>query len=143
MDITSFSGDYRFLSNFYHCTVEYDGQLYPSVEHAYQAAKTLDTSKRWAFEFTNVTPGEAKKMGQALVLRPDWEHVKRAVMFNLLISKFKDPKLRQLLLGTLFQHLEEGNTWGDTYWGVCKGRGKNHLGLLLMEVREKISQGLM
>jgi len=37
--IDSFKGDFRFLSNFYPVNVDYEGIMYPTVEHAYVAAK--------------------------------------------------------------------------------------------------------
>ena len=139
MDITSFSGDYRFLSNFYPCTVVLDGIEFPSVEHAYQAAKTLDYCARLRLTYTWVSPGEAKRMGQTFTLRPDWEQVKIDVMRGLLEQKFcSDQSLFAQLLNTENFYLVEGNTWGDTFWGVCNGKGKNHLGLLLMDIRQSL-----
>ena len=58
---------------------------------------------------------------------------------NILCCKFKDNhSLRQALLDTKDVHLIEGNNWGDTYWGVCKGIGCNKLGEILMQIREEI-----
>lgn len=140
MDITSFSGDYRFLSNFYPCTVVLDGMTYPSVEHAYQAAKTLWHHKRLPFTSGGLlTAGEAKRRGQDLTIRKDWEQVKIDVMRGLLEQKFcSDQSLFAQLLNTENFYLVEGNTWGDTFWGVCNGKGKNHLGLLLMDIRQSL-----
>ncbi len=58
-------------------------------------------------------------------------------MLDLLRIKFTIPTLRERLLATGDQTLIEGNTWGDTYWGVCRGVGLNNLGTLLMQVREE------
>src|SRR3954468_6821071 len=44
--IDSFQGEYRFLSNFWPAGVEFEGITYPTAEHAYQAAKTLDVALR-------------------------------------------------------------------------------------------------
>lgn len=136
--IDSFNGKYRFLSNFsdYHCLFE--GVSYKTVEHAFQAAKTLDKNQRMKIEYA-VTPGEAKKLGRRVCLREDWEQVKDDVMYDCLVSKFKlDKVLRFKLLDTYPAELIEGNTWGDTYWGVCNGVGKNTLGKLLMRLRDEI-----
>ena len=73
-----------------------------------------------------------------MFLRPDWEEVKVQVMRELLYAKFSEEPLRGMLKATGDQHLEEGNNWGDTFWGVCRGRGENWLGKLLMEVRASI-----
>jgi N-glycosidase YbiA len=134
--IDSFSGRYRFLSNFFPCSVEYEGMPYPSTEHAYQAAKTTSSGLRFVL-FTHGTPGEAKKRGRGVPLRPDWEQIKLSVMLELLRKKFSNPELRDMLLATGDAELIEGNTWGDRFWGVCNGVGENHLGKLLMQVREE------
>lgn len=87
------------------------------------------------------TPGAAKRVGKTLTLRPDWEQVKDAIMLDVLRLKFALPDLRYKLLCTANVQLVEGNTWGDTYWGVCNGRGANKLGELLMQVRNEIRKG--
>lgn len=133
--IAEFNGQYRFLSNFYPCIVQYEGVQYPSVEHAYQAAKTLDTAAREVIRSCRKA-GDAKRTGQGVVLRPDWEAVKIEVMRDLLWMKFSNDALQELLLATGDEELIEGNWWGDRFWGVCKGVGENHLGKLLMEIRE-------
>jgi hypothetical protein len=38
----SFHNEYRFLSNFYPAEVSFEGLVFPTVEHAYVAAKTTD-----------------------------------------------------------------------------------------------------
>lgn len=145
MDILEFSGPYRFLSNFYPAGVflysgGYPPLLMPTVEHAYQAAKTDLQPLREMFQNLK-TPGQAKRVGQGLELRPDWDEVKLEVMRGLLQQKFHYVELRRQLIETHPFHLQEGNWWGDTFWGVCKGKGHNHLGRLLMEIREQaISQ---
>lgn len=137
--IDSFSGKYRFLSNFYPIQVTYDGGRYPTVEHAYQAAKTLDASTRLLFQVPSaLSPGQAKGLGRGLTLRADWEQVKVNIMYQLLESKFEDEHLRLCLLDTGEEELIEGNTWGDRFWGVCNGRGENMLGRLLMQLRESL-----
>lgn len=133
--IESFRGEYRFLSNFWPAKVFLEGEEYSSTEHAYQAAKTLDLQLRKEIQMAG-TPGQAKKLGQKLVLQNDWESVKLSVMEDLLLQKFSDPLLKQAVLNTGKLELIELNTWNDCFWGVCNGEGKNHLGKLLMKVRE-------
>lgn len=135
--IREFRGNNRFLSNFYPAIVELDGVSYPTVEHAYQAAKTLDYKLR---EQVNsiMKPGGAKRWGRKVALRYDWEIVKQAVMLSLLRWKFARQPLRGRLLATGRATLIEGNVWGDTYWGLCEGVGENKLGVLLMQVREEM-----
>jgi ribA/ribD-fused uncharacterized protein len=137
--IPEFQGPYRFLSNFYPATVEFEGITYPTVEHAYQSAKTLDMNERKRIAAL-ATPEEAKSEGRKLALRPDWETAKFDVMERCVRYKFThNPELRQKLLETGDAILEEGNTWGDRVWGVYQGQGENRLGKILMKVRDELS----
>ncbi len=146
VEIRSFSGDWGFLSNFYPCSITYEEIVYPSVEHAYQAAKTLNLQDREKFLYAGVTAGRAKRMGDSLTLRPDWnDDFKVHLMRDLLMQKFYPTILRRKLLCTFSANLIEGNWWHDVWWGVCEGacsqgvhdpEGLNHLGILLMEVRK-------
>jgi ribA/ribD-fused uncharacterized protein len=112
-----------------------DGTIYHSIEHAFQAAKTLDPDERFEI-YKAPSPGQAKKLGRQVRLRSDWETVKLEVMEYLLVQKFKQGSpLAKLLVETGDSQLVEGNTWGDTYWGVCNGIGENNLGKLLMKIR--------
>lgn len=136
--IDSFSGEYRFLSNFFPSVVDLDGELYSTVEHAYQAAKTMNICERDAIRSLDY-PGEAKRAGRKLSsVRKDWNKVKVNIMRNLLEQKFYVGSiLYEKLLQTTPHQLVEGNTWGDKFWGQCPvGEGKNVLGNLLMEIRD-------
>lgn len=89
------------------------------------------------------TPARAKQLGRLAPLRPDWEDMKLGVMSFLVGQKFERHRhLARLLLDTGYQHLEEGNWWGDTFWGTCKGVGENHLGLILMQMRDLLRKGV-
>lgn len=135
--ITSFKGQYEFLSNFSPAIVTFEGKEYPTVEHAYQAAKTLSEAYRF---YVGIAPtaGEAKKRGRRVPIREDWNQVKIVIMRELLRQKFTCPNLKSQLLATGDAELVEGNWWGDTFWGVCNGTGDNHLGKLLMELRKSL-----
>jgi ribA/ribD-fused uncharacterized protein len=135
LKIDSFSGKYRFLSNFYMHPVNFEGILYPSSEHAYQAAKTLSQEERKMIA-SLPTPALAKKDGKKLTIRNDWEEVKYNIMKEIVSEKFKDNDLKNKLNETSEYELIEGNTWGDTIWGVCNGEGTNWLGKILMEIRD-------
>lgn len=151
--ITRFSGSRAVLSNFYPSPVYFDGVLYPTVEHAYQATKTMNPAERCQVRDAP-TPGRAKALGRRVTLRPDWDEMKINVMRELLREKFLFNRRRGLaLLSTGDAELIEGNTWGDKFWGavwsehhsiVAKdnlpGRwvGENHLGKLLMEIRREL-----
>ena len=136
--IDSFRGDFRFLSNFYPCEIFDKGIRYTSTEHAYQAAKTLDKEEKRQIQLCS-SPGEAKKLGRKITIRVDWEYIKLSVMEDLIRQKFsRHEKLKQRLLATEDVYLEESNNWHDSFWGICNGVGKNHLGLILMKIREEL-----
>lgn len=143
--IPEFRGQYAFLSNFYLCTVYFEGVGYPSVEHAYQAAKTTDIKTRlWIRD--SPAPGIAKRRGRQIPLREDWGRfnepgIRDEIMRQLVREKFRSSRLRNMLLDTGEAELIEGNWWNDFYWGVCDGKGENMLGKILMEVREELRNG--
>lgn len=132
----AFRGVLGFLSNFAPAPVF----GFPTVEHAYVAAKTLDPDVREQIKAVR-TPGQVKRFGRKIDLRPDWEDVKVDIMRTLVVEKFKDPDLAAKLLATGDVPLVEHNHWGDTFWGMCRGRGENVLGSILMEVRENLRKG--
>lgn len=136
--ITSFSGKYRFLSNFWRVNIVWEGHIYPSTENAYQAAKKHPSQRA---QYRNCSPGESKRLSHIGEICPNWEFVKLSVMDDLLQLKFAPSSwcAEQLLL-TDSRLLVEGNTWGDTFWGVCNGKGENHLGELLMKRRKALRQ---
>lgn len=140
--IYRFVDEYRFLSNFYPAVVWLDFMPFPSTEHAYQAAKTLDPDLRRIIAQAP-TSGEAKKVGRTLVIRDDWEDIKVSVMEALLRQKFMGD-LRPALYATKGQALVEGNWWHDQFWGDCYCDthkdipGENHLGKLLEQIRDEI-----
>ena len=112
--ISSFRDEYFFLSNFYPVEIKLDGIVYPNAETAFQAQKTLDVEER-----------------------DDWEEVKLDIMTEIVSQKFlQHPHLIEMLLQTGDEELVEGNKWGDRFWGVCKDKGENHLGKILMKIRD-------
>jgi len=131
--IDRFDKEYRFLSNFSPHPVRYMGQLYPTSEHAYQAAKATNERDR-AYVASALTANGSKKRGKEIKLKPDWDRLlKKTVMRSILRAKFPWPlnELSCKLLATYPRNLIEGNYWGDTFWGVCHGVGTNHLGKML------------
>ena len=140
--IDHFQGEYRWLSNFWPCYIVYHDILYPTVEHAYQAAKV--ESMELKIKIKNcATPAEAKDFFQTHDIKPDpgWTIAKKlAVMEELLKIKFSgsNPFLTRALLETGDAKIIEGNTWNDTFWGVCNGAGENNLGRLMMKVRKEL-----
>lgn len=149
--IDSFEGKYAFLSNFAPSPVHEEpsqGEIidYPTVEHYFQAMKTKDLDIRREIAAAS-TPGEAKRIGRHVDLRPDWNAIKTDVMLEGVRGKFRWIDLRELLLETGDEELEEGNTWHDNIWGNCHCPkcknipGENRLGKILMQVREEIKSG--
>ncbi len=135
--ILEFTGEFRFLSNFHPATIQLDGLIYPSVEHAYQAAKAPLIRRA---DVLTLSAKAAKAWGRSYHradTRLDWENGRIPVMSRLIDLKFGDrhPDLCQALLNTGDRELVEGNWWGDTFWGKCQGLGENNLGLLLMARR--------
>ena len=145
--IDEFRGEYSFLSNFYRFDkpFKYGRETYPSNEHFYIAMKTLDMYERDII--ARHPPKGLKARGRSITLREDWEDIKLKVMEYGLKYKFSrcNPNLRGKLLSTDELLIQEGNYWGDTYWGVClkTGKGDNHLGKLLMRIREEVRNEVM
>lgn len=136
--ILTFWVEHRFLSNFSPAAVRFDGEDYPTVEHAYQAAKTVDMTLRRRIRGC-ATAGQAKSMTEPITPHDGWDDPYRlALMSDLLKQKFEPEPLRSRLASTAGRLLVEGNTWGDTFWGMCDGLGSNYLGSLLMTVRARI-----
>lgn len=146
--ILKFEGRFRFLSNFYPCEIEHQGIKYPSVEHFYVAMKVTDEQLINGKYYTPVDfremiakikePAIVKKIGSKVKIRKDWEEKKIEFMNWAVREKFKKVELKQLLLDTGNMELIEGNSWNDTFWGVCNGKGHNHLGKILMTVRDEL-----
>lgn len=143
-----FKDELEFLGNFYASKLVWRGTNWPTVEHAFQAAKCAHPEDEEDIRNAN-TPGLAKKIGREVLLRPDWERVKVDVMTDLVKIKFdQHPLLAEDLLVTDDEYLEEGNYWHDNFWGDCycskcvEKEGKNVLGIILMEIRKSIMDDL-
>jgi len=132
--IDSLKGTY--LSNFYEVPVRYEGLTYRNAESAFQASKCANKEERnWFID----TPAHiAKAKGRKVEMRPDWNEVRLSVMWDILQAKFtQNYGLLTMLIETDNQEIVEGNTWNDKFWGKCNGEGMNHLGIMLMAIREE------
>ena len=144
--ICEFEGKYAFLSNFFPSSILYEGIVYPTNEHFFQAMKTLNQEERKKIAAAD-TPGKAKRLGRHVQLRADWEQIKVDVMRTGLMLKFTDAELAQKLIDTGDEELIEGNWWHDNTWGSCfcsdciNKPGRNLLGMLLMELRKELVYG--
>lgn len=156
-NIYRFDDEHNFLSNFYYSPFsvkfwfwsdekrirqESQTQEVPTLEHAYQAMKTLNMFEQHAI-ITAPTAAQAKKIGRKAEIRKDWDDVKLGIMEWLVKCKFKNNNfLKKKLIETGDFQIQEGNTWGDTYWGICiqSNWGENHLGKILMKVRQELNE---
>lgn len=152
--VFGFHREYRFLSNFallplypgeprYLVEETPEGLIhYPTVEHAYQASKTLNVKQREEIALLP-RPSQAKRAGRGLRLRPKWDNIRSDIMYDLLVQKFRNPTLRQLLLDTGSKKLKHVNDHGDTYWGCDRFlEGDDRLGVLLMQLRDELQQAV-
>ena len=153
-EIREFRGEYAWASNFFAHPMTWAGFDIATLEHGYQLDKALPdatgifpgpdghpVTMTWRQAVAQApTPAAAKRLGEQLPLRPDWEQRKVKVMAALLKRKFRDPALRAKLLATGNAKLIEGNRWGDRFWGVDlrTGEGQNMLGRLLMAIRRQL-----
>lgn len=143
--IEHFRKHYYFLSNFFRSTITYKGHQFPTVEHAFQAAKCTSTA-----DFEKIlnceTPYQAKKLGLLVAIQDNWDSKRVDIMRQILKEKFcKNPHLKELLVNTGQRKIVEGNYFHDNYWGQCMCeehrniQGENMLGKLLMEIRNDCS----
>lgn len=141
--IDSFSGDYFFLSNFYPSEIVVGNSVFATAEHLFQSFKCKNNADKAQFSKDyRLTAGQAKRAGRSVALRDDWELNKDDFMRTTLLLKFSPgSELSKMLIKTGNSTLIEGNTWKDTYWGVCDGMGHNNLGRILMEIRFDLNAG--
>lgn len=141
MAILSFDKDYYFLSNFYPVEFVWGDITWKHSEGAYQAAKCLHRDDQLIISKID-NPSTVKLMVRKMKLVDGWSERKIGVMYDVVKAKFtQSDVLRARLIDTGDQHLEEGNWWNDTFWGVCpigSSCGENHLGKILMRVREEL-----
>ena len=143
MDIKGFTGEYRWLSNFWPSPFEFNNYAWPTVEHAYVAHKAHPAKLKRTYSMViEMTAGQAKRYGRTIDIRPDFDMIKLYLMQSLTWKKYQnnDQLLKRLMDTTGI--IEETNDWGDTFWGVCNGEGSNHLGRIIMGVRDYYRHGI-
>ena len=146
--ITYFRGPFRWLSNFEESWLTYEDVVYPTAEHAYQAAKCADKEEKDLFvQPAYRSPSQAKRLGRIVKLVDDWDNKRLKVMEDILLEKFTSSnELRIKLISTGDAYLLEGNDWGDRFWG-CEIEnwtwvGENNLGKILMKIRGQLRKAL-
>jgi len=135
-----FKGEKRFLSNMYACNIIYKDKEYRSSEHIYQAMKSKNIEYQEyirGLEEPKTTKKEADRLlGITYEIREDWDDVKLEFMEEILYLKFIQNSALKARLLEIKGLIEEKNSWGDTFWGICDSVGENHLGRLLMKIRD-------
>lgn len=133
--IVKFVGKDSFLSNFYEIPVEYNGIRYRNAEAAFQAQKCSDESKK----FCELNAFTAIRLGRYIKPEKDWETRKLDIMYEICKAKFQQNRpLIDHLLDTGDQVLVNENNLGDRFWGTVQGIGGNHLGKILMQIRNEL-----
>lgn len=140
--IRGFKEEYRWLSNFWPATIQSQGLVFPTVEHAYVFAKfmVMPTNEDDINWFLSCTPAQCKRAGRQIDLRADWDDVKFNLMLEFTRQKYSDanPELKAKLRDTGEREIVEENTWYDIYWGETPaGVGENNLGKIIMQVRDE------
>ena len=133
---------YGAFSNLYKSSIDFEGRIYPTAEHAYQAGKAKKPKVReWILAAPS--PSLAAMAAHGLYvwdIVPNWNQIKYDRMRRVLLAKFtQHPKLRALLVQTGAKRLVEAGTVNNAVnrlWGEVDGVGKNMLGQMLMELRK-------
>ena len=138
MPVNNFVDEYRFLSNFWISPFTYEGLRFRTVEHAYQAAKCVKEADIALIQMT-MSPGIVKRISRTVEMRPDWDELRLDFMEEFVRAKFQQHPDLMAKLKRISGLIEEGNHWGDTFWGVDlkTGKGENHLGKILMKIRSE------
>tara|TARA_R110002073_G_scaffold43606_13_gene121632 strand:- start:3795 stop:4253 length:459 start_codon:yes stop_codon:yes gene_type:complete len=136
----SVSDEYGEFSNFAAFSIKLRGKRWPTSEHYFQAQKFKDVGHQEEIRKAK-TPMIAARLGRdrKKKLRRDWDSIRDNVMREAVLAKFtQHDELKTILLATGEAKLVE-NTANDAYWGDGgDGSGKNMLGRILMEVRDKL-----
>ena len=136
---------YGVFSNLYRRPIEFEGRVYPTAEHAYQAGKARRPEvKEWILAAPS--PALLAMAAHGLYywdVTPGWSKTKFDRMKKILIAKFTQHQdLRDILLATGNKRLVESATVDNPVnrlWGEVNGKGQNMLGRLLMEVRTELA----
>jgi len=139
--IKEFKGEFRWLSNFSEVHVILGGVKYPSVEHAYQSAKSeVESWKKFCAETPEA--GKVKNASKGIIVISTWKRMNLGIMKELLIQKYNQEPYKSKLIDTGEEKIQEGNLWGDDFWGIDlkTGTGKNILGQMIMEIRDELKE---
>lgn len=140
MPINFYTPKYYVFNNFSAHSIEFRGQLYPTSEHAYQAAKCTDPAGQEAIRNAR-SPSQAKTLANETYRAakdPDWEHKKVSVVEEILRTKLaQHPEAQEALKESGDEEIVEDSPT-DYFWGEgADGTGKNMLGKLWMKLRDE------
>ena len=137
---------YGAFSNLHRREVEFEGEVFPTSEHAYQAGKARKPEVR-AWLMSAPSPALLAMAAHGLYywdIAPGWSKTKFARMREVLRAKFtQHADLRELLFSTGEARLVESATVDNEVnrlWGEVNGSGRNMLGVMLMELRGDLRQ---
>ena len=139
---------YGAFSNLYRRPIEFEGVVYPTAEHAYQAGKARKPEvAEWLLNAPS--PSLVAMAAHGLYywdVTPGWSKTKFDRMRRVLRAKFdQHPDLRTLLLETGEARLVESATVDNAInrlWGEVNGVGQNMLGQMLMERRAELTAAI-
>lgn len=134
--ISSFTGQYEFLSMTYNNPITIDGLTYTNAESAFWAQRVKDINAR--SKYTRLSGNKARAKALQATPIDDWEESKDQIMKHVLMIKFSDDKLKKKLLETKGKRLNNINSYRDEYWGIYMGKGKNKLGRILESIRNEL-----
>ncbi|MBR3211200.1 MAG: NADAR family protein [Bacilli bacterium] len=133
-------GELGYLASYSDHGFEVNGIYYPTVEHYYQASK-FDDEKIINKILNCKTPKEASMIGRDRnnIRIPNFKEVKIQKMYEANLEKFRqNPELAKKLLDTGNEAIREMTT-KESFWGVGPNLdGENHMGKILMRVREEL-----
>jgi ribA/ribD-fused uncharacterized protein len=135
---------YGAFSNLYRRPIEFEGEVFATSEHAYQAGKARKPEvRKWLLAAPS--PALLAMAAHGLYywdIAPGWSKTKFDRMREVLRAKFtQHADLKDLLLSTGEARLVESATVDNEVnrlWGEVNGTGRNKLGILLMEIREDL-----
>ena len=126
-----FRNEFAFLSNMYPCKIVYKDYVFNNAEAFFQACKDGAS----AHKFVGIDGFTAKRLGRTVKLRPNWNEIRTRVMKRVLVEKFRQNPELMAKLKEVKGPIVEDNDWNDTFWGRCRGVGRNELGKILEEIR--------
>lgn len=141
----AFQGEHSIFSNFHSTQVRYNGNTFPSSEHAYQFYRATYLGKTVFKYFTLIHRKKQRNLARKPAL---WDLVKLDRMKQIIYAKFsQNHRLKIELLKTSPSPLIEATH--DLFWGcgytlgarvlaTGKWHGKNHMGIILANCRTEL-----